>query len=246
MATLDLPSSVGRQKRVSVFNRNGFRWNRADAYLFDIDGTLVRSKDPVHYFAFQHAMREVFGLDATIDGVPIQGSTDISILRAVLRQQGLSDREINSGLPQLVDQMCAEVRRNASQMSPELCPSIRELVSMLRGQGKLLGAASGNLETIGWLKLERAGIRDMFSFGSFSHPLELRADIFRQGVAIAHQRLGPSAKVYVAGDTPADIEAARATGIPVISLATGIFEFDQLVALEPDACFGCATDMLEA
>ncbi len=190
-------------------------------------------------------MRQVFGLDATIDGVPVQGNTDIGILRAVLRQQGLTDSEINAGLPKMVEQMCAEVRRNASQMSPQLCPSIRELVSLLHSRGKLLGAASGNLETIGWLKLERAGIRDMFAFGSFSHPLELRADIFRQGVAIARQCLGSSAEVYVVGDTPADIEAARAVNLPVIALATGIFQFDQLVALEPDACFGCASDMLE-
>lgn len=227
-----------------MFISNGFRWDAADAYLFDIDGTLVRSRDPVHYFAFQHAMRKVFGLDATIDGVPVQGNTDIGILRAVLRQQGLSDTEINSGLPQLVEQMCVEVRRNASQMSPELCPSIRELVLMLHKQGKLLGVASGNLETIGWLKLERAGIRDMFSFGSFSHPLEFRADIFRNGIEIACQRLETGAKVYVVGDTPADIEAARAVDVPVIALATGIFQFDQLVALAPDACFGCATDMI--
>ena len=223
----------------------GFGWDRADAYLFDIDGTLVRSRDPVHYFAFQHAMRKVFRLDATIDGVPVQGNTDIGILRAVLRQQGLIDSEIEAGLPQLVEQMCAEVMRNSSQMSPELCPAIHELLSLLYSQGKLLGAASGNLETIGWLKLERAGIRHMFTFGSFSHPLEFRADIFRQGVAIARQRLGPSAEVYVVGDTPADIEAAKAVGVPIIAVATGIFEFDRLLALQPDACFGCATDMME-
>jgi len=244
VATLGLSSGIGPQSRASVFISNGFRWDNADAYLFDIDGTLVRSRDPVHYFAFQNAMRKVFGLDATIDGVPVQGNTDIGILRAVLRQQGLSDAEIDFGLPKLVEQMCAEVRLNASQMSPELCPSINELVSMLHSKGKLLGAASGNLETIGWLKLERAGLRDMFAFGSFSHPLEFRADIFHHGVTIARQRLGSSAKVYVVGDTPADIEAARAVSVPVIALATGIFQFDQLVALSPDACFGCATDML--
>jgi phosphoglycolate phosphatase-like HAD superfamily hydrolase len=101
------------------------------------------------------------------------------------------------------------------------------------------------LETIGWLKLEKAGIRHMFSFSSFSYPLEYRADIFRQGVEIARQRRGPSASVYVVGDTPADIEAAKAVGMPVIAVATGIFQFDDLLALQPDACFGCATDMLK-
>jgi hypothetical protein len=33
--------------------------------------------------------------------------------------------------------------------------------------------------------------------------------------------------------------------MPVIAVATGIFQFDDLLALQPDACFGCATDMLK-
>jgi hypothetical protein len=60
-----------------AFSIPGFFWDRADAYLFDIDGTLVRSRDTVHYFAFQYAMRQVFGLQATIDNVPVQGNTDV-------------------------------------------------------------------------------------------------------------------------------------------------------------------------
>ncbi len=48
----------------------------------------------------------------------------------------------------------------------------------------------------------------------------------------------------VVGDTPSDIEAARAVGVPVIALATGIYSFAQLRALNPDACFACGTDLL--
>ena len=35
---------------------NGFRWMGADAYLFDIDGTLMRSRDRVHFNALNYAM----------------------------------------------------------------------------------------------------------------------------------------------------------------------------------------------
>jgi len=109
----------------------------------------------------------------------------------------------------------------------------------------LLGTASGNLEPVGWLKLEKAGLKQMFSFGSFCFPLESRTDIIAQGIRMARERLGPQASVYIVGDTPADIEAARAVGAPVIAIATGIFNFPQLMALEPDACFACGTDMLK-
>jgi len=228
-----------------VFVRPGFDWASAAAYLFDIDGTLLNSRDAVHYVAFRHAMREVFGIEASIEGVPVHGNTDIGILRAVLRRHQLNDHEIDARMPQMLDRMCAEVRENRDQLQPELCPSIMELVTWLHQDGKLLGVVSGNLETIGWLKLEKAGLKRMFSFASFSHPRELRVDIFRHGLALAREKLGAPGPTFVIGDTPSDIEAARATGTPVIALATGIFSFSDLMACGPDACFACATDLLQ-
>ncbi|HWF04600.1 MAG TPA: HAD hydrolase-like protein [Candidatus Angelobacter sp.] len=227
-----------------VFVRPGFRWDTADAYLFDIDGTLLNSRDAVHYFAFHNAAKEVLGIEANIEGVPVHGNTDVGILRAVLQRAGLENSAIDASMPAIVAAMCAEVERNREQLRPELCPSILELLSRLKAQGKLLGAASGNLETIGWLKLEKAGIRPMFSFGSFSFPQESRTDIFQHGVDIARQQLGAHASVTAVGDTPADVQAARAIGIPVITLATGIFSFADLMAHSPDACLGWATDLL--
>jgi len=84
----------------------------------------------------------------------------------------------------------------------------------------------------------------MFSFGAFSYPLELRTEIFQHGLDLARQRLGDRARVYVIGDTPADIHAANASGLPVIAVATGIYSFQDLRVLEPDACFHSCTDML--
>lgn len=221
-----------------------FRWDSADAFLFDIDGTLLNSRDAVHYFAFRTAIRDVLGIEASIEGVPVHGNTDVGILRAVLQRAGLRDRAIDKHMPQIVARMCAEVQQNRAQLNPELCPSILELLNYLQAQGKLLGAASGNLEAIGWLKLEKAGLRSMFGFGSFSFPRELRAEIFQHGIDLARRLRSQNASVTIIGDTPSDIEAARAVGAPVIVLATGIYSFAQLRTLNPDACFACATDLL--
>jgi len=245
VATLVSSSENQPASSANAYMRPGFRWNAADAYLFDIDGTLLNSRDPVHYFAFHHAVQDVFGREAKIDGVPVHGNTDIGILRAVLRRDGFSDQEIDAGVPRMIAHMCAEVERNSQQMQPELCPSVGALLARLQAVGKLLGAASGNLETIGWLKLEKAGIRNMFSFGSFCFPFERRADILMHGIDLARQRLGNQAAVFVVGDTPADIEAAKCVNAPIIAIASGIYKFQDLLALQPDACFGCATDMLK-
>lgn len=224
--------------------RTGFRWNAADAYLFDIDGTLLNSRDSVHYFAFQHAVREVFGIEAGIDGVPVHGNTDIGIVRAVLRRAGLTDAVVDAHLPRIVEQMCAEVQLHREQMQPEVCPSIHDLTACLRKSGKLLGAASGNLEPIGWMKLERAKLKPAFSFGSFAWPRESRAEILEHGIELARQRLGPAASICAVGDTPADIQAAKTVGIPIIALATGIYPFPELLGCGPDACLACASDLL--
>jgi phosphoglycolate phosphatase-like HAD superfamily hydrolase len=239
-----MPIDAELSQEQRAFVRSGFEWRAAGAYLFDIDGTLVNTRDLVHYHSFTHAMREVLGVETTIDGLALQGNTEPGILRDALRRVGMADDVIEAKLPVLARSMCQYVREHAEELRPELCRSILELVQELYGRGKLLGVASGNLETIGWLKLERAGVRHMFSFGSFSMPRQSRADIFAHGIEQARQRLGTSAKVHVVGDTPSDIHAAREVGVPVIALATGIFSFTELMACEPDACFGCGADLL--
>ena len=215
-----------------------------DAYLFDIDGTLLNTRDGVHYYAFRNAMRELFAIDGTLDGVPVHGNTDLGILHAVLSRAGISDAEFERKLPDLIRHMCDEVRRNASGIRVELCPSVRELLESLHRSGKLLAVASGNLQTIGWAKIEAAGVRDYFAFGSFSDQRELREDIFRHGIGEARRRLGAAARVCIVGDTPSDIAAARAVGVPIIAVATGIFPRDQLAALSPDYCVSCCTELL--
>ena len=62
----------------------GFNWRAFDAYLFDIDGTLLNSRDPVHYEAFLIAMRELGGRAISLEGVTLHGSTDPLILLAAL------------------------------------------------------------------------------------------------------------------------------------------------------------------
>lgn len=230
---------------ISPGSLNGFRWREFDAYLFDIDGTLLNSRDGVHYHAFHNAMREVLGCDVRIDNVPVHGNTDIGILKAATRLGGISDEILAAKLPVVLSQMCEEVERNAADLCPELCPSITKLLEALHADGKLLGIVSGNLEPIGWRKLDAAGVRSYFSFGSFSDRNETRVEIFRWGAAEARRRLGPDARVCFIGDTPSDISAAQSLQMPVIAVATGIYPFAELQSHAPDACISCCDVLLQ-
>ena len=45
-----------------VLVQDGFVWDAQDAYLFDIDGTLLRSRDRIHFNAFAASALQVAGL----------------------------------------------------------------------------------------------------------------------------------------------------------------------------------------
>jgi phosphoglycolate phosphatase len=223
---------------------NGFRWMSADAYLFDIDGTLLITRDGVHRKALHQAMREAYGVDTTIDGIAYHGKTDLGILRAALERVGVSGDRFESNLPAALEVVCREVSANANRVVPTVCSAIPEVLAELTAAGKLLGLASGNLEAVGWLKVEAAGLREFFSFGCFSDLCESRADIFRQGVTEVQRRLGESALVCFIGDTPEDIKAARLADAQIVAVCTGIFKADELICHQPDACVASCAELL--
>ncbi|HLH09360.1 MAG TPA: HAD family hydrolase [Terriglobales bacterium] len=221
-----------------------FNWLAADAYLFDIDGTLLNTRDGVHYYAFLHALKDHFGIDASLEGVPVHGNTDVGILRAVVRRAGVSDTAFEEKLPLLIQQMSDEVESKQAEIRADLCPAIPELLQSLHTKGKLLGIVTGNFERIAWAKLTASGLKQYFSFGSFSDVNERRSDIFENSLQAVRDKLGPKSKAYVVGDTPADIAAAREIGIPIISVATGIYPRTDLAALSPDLSVECCSDLL--
>ena len=223
---------------------DGFRWNDSDAYLFDIDGTLLLSKDRTHRYALHRAMLDVYGVATTIDGIAYHGKTDVGILRAALERAGVATDTINQRMPEALEVVRLDATEKAERFTPNVLPGIREVLECLRDSGKLLGVASGNLELVGWLKVEAAGLREFFKFGRFADHCELREDIFREGVVEVQRRLGPSAKVCFVGDTPDDVRAARRAGGRVIAVGTGIFKIEELASHGPDATVGCCSELL--
>jgi phosphoglycolate phosphatase len=232
------------QVQTTAAKSNGFRWMSADAYLFDIDGTLLITRDGIHRNALHQAMREAYGVDTTIDGIAYHGKTDLGILRAAMERVGISGYRFDANLPAALEIVCREVSANADRINPILCFAIPEVLKELKSAGKLLGLASGNLASVGWLKVEAAGLREFFSFGCFCDQSESRAEIFHAGVSEVQRRLGMSAQVCFIGDTPEDVKAARLANSQIVAVCTGIFKADELAAYEPDACVASCAELL--
>jgi phosphoglycolate phosphatase-like HAD superfamily hydrolase len=223
-----------------------FAWDGQSAYLFDIDGTLLRSRDRVHVDSFATTLREVMGFEVPLDGVPLAGNTDTSILREACARAGIPADVLEPQVAAILSGMCQNVSERRHEMQPFLMPGVEDTLRHLANRGATLGVATGNLEMIGWLKVERAGIREWFRFGGFSDRFPLRPALIGNAAEKARELAGAEASVCVVGDTPRDIEAAHANGLPVIAVATGHFSFDELLEHKPEVCTTTLADLMAA
>ena len=229
-----------------VFIRDGFLWDRQDAYLFDIDGTLLRSHDRVHYNSFAHSVKRVMGHELVLEGVSIHGSTDTAILRDAFKAGNIDESEWKPQLEPVLDLMRATVTEQRESLRPYLMPGVEAILRLLKDRGALLGVATGNLEVIGWLKIEAAGLKEWFRFGGFSDNYHIRADMIGHAAALARRIVGPQATICVVGDTPWDISAAKANSLPTIAVATGHYTHEELMQHEPEVCTTSLVELLNA
>ena len=224
----------------------GFDWDGQDAYLFDIDGTLLRSRDRVHFDSVAASVQRVTGFEITLAGILLHGSTDTAILREACRQAGIPAKVLEERYEAILEAMrnCVVERRH--ELDPIVMPGVNDVLHHLGRRGKLLGVASGNLEAIGWIKIEKAGLREWFRFGGFSDHFPIRAELIGHAARKARELTGGEARICVVGDTPRDIEAARANFLSVIAVATGKYSFDELQQYQPEACVSSLADLLAA
>ena len=238
-----MPSNSRSQQPRAVIAPD-FDWDGQDAYLFDIDGTLLRSRDGVHVDSFAASVRRILGFEITLHGIALAGSTDTAILSEACRQAGIPAAEVEKSLDAILESMCATVAERRGEMRVVTMPGVEEALRHLAARGALLGVATGNLEMIGWIKIEEAGLREWFRFGGFSDRFPVRAELIAQAAEKARALAGAGARVCVVGDTPRDIAAARANALPVIAVATGTAGFDELLAERPEVCATSLADLL--
>jgi phosphoglycolate phosphatase-like HAD superfamily hydrolase len=222
----------------------GFAWDGQDAYLFDIDGTLLRNLDRIHRDSFAAGVQRVTGFDIQPFLLLTPGGTDPAILGEACEQAGIP-REVferqQDAVFEAIRQACEARRR---EMDIRIMPGVEDALRHLKRKGALLGVATGNLEAIGWIKIEEAGLRQWFRFGGFSDHFPLRSELIGNAARKARELAGAEARVCVVGDTLRDIAAARANSLPVIAVATGRFSFETLLEHRPEVCASSLADLL--
>jgi phosphoglycolate phosphatase-like HAD superfamily hydrolase len=204
--------------------------------LFDIDGTLMRKSGPLHRQVLADAVKLVTGLDATTDQIPVQGMLDRDILAWMLRDAGASQSKIKSAMPRLVETAQQLYTGRCPDLRRKVCPGVRALLNTISRRQMKTGLVTGNLSAIGWTKVEKAGIRQHFSFGAFAEQGKDRASLAARAIAHARREkwITKNSPIALFGDHENDILAAKANGIRSVAVATGVSLPEDLALLHPD------------
>lgn len=219
--------------------------------LFDIDGTLLRSRG-VGLRAMQAAIEELHpprNADDLhdVNAIDTAGRLDPLIWGELLAQREL---EATSEGHEAFRSLYGDRLRS---MIEEERPVIRldgaaEAVAWVRDHPTLVAALlTGNYPETGRLKVAGAGIDpDDFAFGVWGFEADTRRGLPPIGIARGGEHLGRSLRpeeAVIVGDTPADIDCARAAGCHVIAVATGRFSVEDLAAHEPDELLEDLSDL---
>ena len=171
------------KREARIYIEPGFEWDGQDAYLFDIDGTLLRSRDRVHIESFASSVERVTGFEVTLAGILLHGATDTAILREACRQAGVPTEMLEARLDAILEAMRNSVAERRHELDLIRMPGVEEALRHLARKGAALGVATGNLEMIGWIKIEQAGLREWFRFGGFSDRFPIRAELIAKAAA---------------------------------------------------------------
>lgn len=174
--------------------------------------------------AVTRVFQDRYGRDDLFADVRFHGMTDRAIVRGGLARAGVDSDEPT------IDALCADYLLALAEEMPRadgfrVFPGVADVLGALAPRGGVaVGLGTGNLQRGAELKLERARLSHHFTFGGFGSDHEDRPTIVRIGAERGAARLGvplATCRVVVIGDTPLDVEAARAIGAESLTVGTG-------------------------
>ncbi len=225
-----------------MFSSNGWPLAGTDrspatvtAVLWDIDGTLITSGGAVAR-TFLDAVQAVCGVRPDPLGLDFGGRLDPEIAALLVGAADGRPEQVSAVLDRFESLVADRHEELVAHIS--LLPGVQDLVSELAAAAVPQTVVTGNLESVGKLKVHAAGLVPPLelSLGGFG-----ASAVDRAGVAqVALDRLiadgwgGTPDTCWVVGDTPRDLACARALGLRCALVATGRHPVESLAQLGAD------------
>ena len=216
-------------------------------FLFDIDGTLVNAGGAGRT-AVSHALTEVYGTAGPIDGYDFRGRTDPRIVLDLLGDAGWDEADIRARFATYFSVYLRELDALVGDGARvRVLPGVTDVVRELSARDDaVVGLLTGNIEPGARVKLRPTGLWPLFRVGAFGSDDADRRRLPAVAQRRARETLGhdiPFDRVTIIGDTPLDVDCARASGASAVAVATGRYTGDELSACAPDVLFADLSDV---
>jgi len=222
---------------MNTINNSKIR-NNYKLVLFDIDGTLIKGGDDTGRRSFVVAIEKVFGHQVVIDWQKHDGSTERKIATDLLKQKGVSSKDILLKIDQLMRARADWFAKNvSSDYKNQLISDAVVLINKLKEKNIFFGLLTGNSRQASFIKLKLVGIDKFFDFGLFGEMAEDRNKLAKLVFAKAKDYFEISflkKNIFVIGDTIHDIICGQKAGVKTIGVTTGFFSQDDLAKAKPD------------
>jgi phosphoglycolate phosphatase-like HAD superfamily hydrolase len=205
--------------------------------LFDVDGTLIHCGRQVRAI-IGDALRMVYGESGDLDGYDFSGKTDDQIVFDLLSAAGLPEARIRSGLEEMRTLYFTSLKTRLRPEEMRVLPNVRDLLCRLaEDENVALGLITGNWEKGARIKLESVGLEGFFSCGAFGDGSRSRRELPPKALRAAGRSYGRSfveEDAVILGDSPLDVDCARAHGIRMVAVSTGWTSEEALKAAGAD------------
>jgi phosphoglycolate phosphatase-like HAD superfamily hydrolase len=215
--------------------------------LFDIDGTLLTARGAGRR-ALGRALAATYGTAGRLDGYDFRGRTDRRIVADLMSEAGIPPRRVQACMRACFDAYALALTEEIGDGGlVRLLPGVGEIVRRLGEDAQVvLGLVTGNTEDGARIKLGPTGLWPVFRTGAYgsehSDRRRLPGLATRRARALTGHAFRP-ADVLVLGDTPLDVECARAFGAVAVAVATGQYSRAELSAAGPDLLFDTFADV---
>ena len=214
--------------------------------LFDIDGTLTRTQNG--YLPFNDAILKTFGFAGDIRTVVPDGNTDPLIVKDIFTKAGVEIIVEPDQWAQFTSQLQASYRHHVAGGATTIrpLPGADSLLQHLFAVAEFHSSVvTGNFEATALVKLDSAGLGSYLSRGAYASDSEHRPDlpaIARTRWEMAAGRTIAAGECVIVGDTPKDLECARANGMKCVLVGTGRYPVEELEYWQADACLADLSD----